>query len=200
MMKNTKVLILDTGCANFGSVRCAFEKMGIQTKVSYLAEDIRRADKLILPGVGTAETAMRTLAERGLIDLLADATQPVLGICLGMQLLTKWSEEGAADCLGLVATECKKMVTTFDRRVPHMGWNKTFFESNQPLFKNIKNGEYFYYVHSYAVPVSEFTVATCEHGAAFSAAIARDNFMGVQFHPERSSVAGAQLLKNFVNL
>jgi glutamine amidotransferase len=199
-MNKTNVLILDTGCANLGSVRCAFEKMGVQAKVSHLAEDIRRADKLIFPGVGTTEAAMRALTERGLIDLLAVATQPVLGICLGMQLLTKRSEEGAVDCLGLIATECQKLVTSADIRVPHMGWNETFFEANHPLFKNIKNGEYFYYVHSYAVPVGDFTIATCEHGAAFSAAIARDNFMGVQFHPERSSAAGAQLLKNFVNL
>ena len=111
-MNKTNVLILDTGCANLGSVRCAFEKMGVQAKVSYLAEDIRRADKLIFPGVGTTEVAMRALAERGLIDLLSIATQPVLGICLGMQLLTKRSEEGAVDCLGLIEAECKKMATS----------------------------------------------------------------------------------------
>lgn len=199
-LSNIKVVIIDTGCANLSSVRYAIERLGYQVTVSADHQVIMAADKLLLPGVGTASQAMKNLAERNLVALLSQLHQPVLGICLGMQMLVKHSAEGNVDCLGLVDAECLHMEASDGVRLPHMGWNQISAMPEHPLFNNIPDGSYFYFVHSYALPVGDYTLASCQHGMAFSAAIGNANFFGVQFHPERSGSAGAQLLKNFLEL
>ncbi|WP_210433550.1 imidazole glycerol phosphate synthase subunit HisH [Zobellella endophytica] len=195
-----KVVIIDTGCANLSSVRYAIERLGYQVQVSKDPQVVLAADKLFLPGVGTAREAMKNLKERNLIELVNRLQQPVLGICLGMQMLVNRSEEGEVDCLGKINADCTRMVGGDGIRLPHMGWNQITPMPGHPLFRDIPDGSFFYFVHSYAVPVGEYTLASCQYGQAFSAAIGQENFFGVQFHPERSGAAGAQLLKNFLEL
>ncbi len=194
------VVILDTGCANLSSVKWALQRLGANPTVSRDPEVVLRADKLLLPGVGTARAAMNQLRERDLVGLISRCSQPVLGICLGMQLLARSSEESnGIDTLGIIDQPVVKMV---DRGLPlpHMGWNRVFPEQDNPLFRNLDDGAYFYFVHGYAMPVSEATIARCDYGDAFSAAVQQENFYGVQFHPERSGKAGAQLLRNFLEM
>ena len=207
-MANQKLVIIDTGCANLASVRMAFERLGVQPQVSSKAVDIEQADKLILPGVGTAVAAMKNLNERGLVPLIRAAKQPLLGFCLGMQMLAQASEEsmntadqgcGEIDCLGIVPGKIRLMEVG-DLRLPHMGWNQITHDETHPLLKGIHNGSYFYFVHSYALEVTEATLATCDYGRPFTAIVGRDNFFGAQFHPERSGAAGARLLQNFLEL
>ncbi len=191
------VVILDTGCANLNSVKSAIGRHGYEPVVSRDPEVVLRADKLFLPGVGTARAAMDQLRDRELIDLIKACTQPVLGICLGMQLLGKRSEENnGVDLLGIIEEEVPKM-TDHGLPLPHMGWNRVYAKAGDRLFRGIEEGAYFYFVHSYAMPVNPYTIAQCNYGEAFTAAVQKDNFFGVQFHPERSGSAGAQLLKNF---
>lgn len=199
-----KLTIIDTGCANLSSVRMAVERLGVSPKVSRDAADIRSADKLILPGVGTAKAAMHNLQERGLVELVREAKQPLLGFCLGMQMLAQSSEEhmgGEADieCLGVVPGKVKLMQVG-DLRLPHMGWNQVLHDETHPLFKGIPSGSYFYFVHSYALEVTDATLATCDYGGLFTAVVGRDNFFGAQFHPERSGKAGARMIQNFLEL
>ncbi|AIR68166.1 imidazole glycerol phosphate synthase subunit HisH [Dickeya fangzhongdai] len=194
------VVILDTGCANLSSVMYAVKRLGYDPQVSREPEVVQRADKLFLPGVGTAQAAMDQLAERQLIDLVKACTQPVLGICLGMQLLGSRSDENnGVDTLGIIDTPVVQMV---DRGLPlpHMGWNQVTPQAGHRLFRDIPDGSYFYFVHSYAMPVCASTIAQSHYGDAFTAAVQKDNFYGVQFHPERSGAAGAQLLKNFLEM
>ncbi len=204
-MSKQKVVIIDTGCANVSSVRFAVERLGYEVTISRDPKVVLNADKLFLPGVGTASEAMKNLAQRGLIELIKQITQPVLGICLGMQLLGKWSQEQSltsqeqVPCLGLCDGEVRLMATG-DLPLPHMGWNTIVASAGHPLFKGIEQGEYFYFVHSYAMPVGEYTIAECDYGNAFTAAVQSGNFYGVQFHPERSSKAGAKLIQNFLEL
>ncbi|WP_213991126.1 imidazole glycerol phosphate synthase subunit HisH [Sodalis sp. dw_96] len=194
------VVILDTGCANLFSVTAAVRRLGYQPVVSRETDTVLRADKLFLPGVGTARAAMDQLRERGLIDLVKSCTQPVLGICLGMQLLGSRSEEnGGIATLGIIPTPVAKM-TDFGLPLPHMGWNQVQARSDSRLFRGIDDGSYFYFVHSYAMPLCAATLAQCNYGEPFSAAVEQDNFFGVQFHPERSGAAGARLLKNFLEM
>ncbi|MFM5820453.1 imidazole glycerol phosphate synthase subunit HisH [Aeromonas sanarellii] len=207
-MANQKLVIIDTGCANLASVRMAFERLGVQPQVSSKAVDIEQADKLILPGVGTAVAAMKNLNERGLVPLIRAAKQPLLGFCLGMQMLAQASEEsmntadqgcGEIDCLGIVPGKIRLMEVG-NLRLPHMGWNQITHDETHPLLKGIRSGSYFYFVHSYALEVTEATLATCDYGRPFTAIVGRDNFFGAQFHPERSGAAGARLLQNFLEL
>ncbi|WP_429174020.1 imidazole glycerol phosphate synthase subunit HisH [Aeromonas salmonicida] len=207
-MNNQKLVIIDTGCANLASVRMAFERLGVQPQVSSKAADIEGADKLILPGVGTAVAAMKNLNERGLVPLIRAATQPLLGFCLGMQMLAEASEESMMtdgsegqliDCLGIVPGRIRLM-DVGNLRLPHMGWNQIEHDETHPLLSGIPSGSYFYFVHSYALEVTEATLATCDYGQPFTAIVSRDNFFGAQFHPERSGAAGARLLKNFLEL
>ncbi|MFC3395853.1 imidazole glycerol phosphate synthase subunit HisH [Brenneria rubrifaciens] len=194
------VVILDTGCANLSSVNYAVQRLGYDPVVSLEAEIVLHADKLFLPGVGTAQAAMGQLAERNLIDLIKACTQPVLGICLGMQLLgTSSDENGGIQTLGIVDEPVKRMC---DRGLPlpHMGWNQVFPQAGHRLFRDIDDNAYFYFVHSYAMPVCANTIAQTRYGDAFTAAVEKDNFFGVQFHPERSGAAGAQLLRNFLEM
>ncbi|WP_342058409.1 imidazole glycerol phosphate synthase subunit HisH [Aeromonas sp. OTU364] len=202
------LVIIDTGCANLASVRMAFERLGVQPLVSSKAADIEGADKLILPGVGTAVAAMKNLNERNLVPLIRAARQPLLGFCLGMQMLAQASEEnmstdggegGLIDCLGIVPGRIRLMEVG-DLRLPHMGWNQIEHDETHPLLKGIPSGSYFYFVHSYALEVTEATLASCDYGQPFTAIVGRDNFFGAQFHPERSGAAGARLLQNFLEL
>jgi len=198
------IVIIDTGCANLSSVRFAIERLGYEVTVSKDPEVMQQADKLFLPGVGTAKEAMANLIDRKLVEEVKKLTQPVLGICLGMQMLAQGSEEGfndqpIIDTLGLVDGFVEKMEVA-PLRLPHMGWNKVTPKLDEPLFKDIPAGSYFYFVHSYALPVNENTIASCEYGSPFTAAVNKDNFYGVQFHPERSGKVGAQLIKNFLEL
>ena len=207
-MGKQNLVIIDTGCANLASVRMAFERLGVQPRVSCKAADIEQADKLILPGVGTAVAAMKNLNERGLVPLIRAAKQPLLGFCLGMQMLAQGSEEsmntadqgcGEIDCLGIVPGKIRLMEVG-NLRLPHMGWNQIEHDETHPLLKGIRSGSYFYFVHSYALEVTEATLASCDYGQPFTAIVGRDNFFGAQFHPERSGAAGARLLQNFLEL
>lgn len=198
------IVIIDTGCANLSSVKFAIERLGYEVTVSKDPAILAQADKLFLPGVGTAKEAMANLIERNLIDPIKNLTQPVLGICLGMQMLATASEEGFGEqaeiqTLGIIEGKVQKMDVS-PLRSPHMGWNQVTPKSDEPLFKGIPAGSYFYFVHSYALPVNDNTIASCDYGAPFTAAVNKDNFYGVQFHPERSGKAGAQLIKNFLEL
>lgn len=203
-MTAANIVIIDTGCANLSSVRMAIERLGVTARVSKEAADIRAADKLILPGVGTAKAAMHNLQERGLLDLIREAQQPLLGFCLGMQMLAQASEEhmgGESDiaCLGIVPGKVKLMQVG-DLRLPHMGWNQVEHDGTHPLFNGIPSGSYFYFVHSYALEVTAATLATCNYGGPFTAVVGKENFFGAQFHPERSGKAGARLIQNFLEL
>ncbi|MBY7666035.1 imidazole glycerol phosphate synthase subunit HisH [Vibrio anguillarum] len=204
-----KVVIIDTGCANVSSVKFAIERLGYPVTISKDPDVVLTADKLFLPGVGTASEAMKNLQQRDLITLVKQVEKPLLGICLGMQLLGQLSEEKGqqandqandiVECLGLCDGEVRLM-DTGDLPLPHMGWNTVNAERGHPLFKGIEQGEYFYFVHSYAMPVDEYTIAECEYGKPFTAALQSGNYYGVQFHPERSSKAGSALIKNFLEL
>lgn len=194
------VVILDTGCANLSSVKYAVQRLGYEPTVSREAEIVLQADKLFLPGVGTAQAAMEQLEQRELIELIKACTQPVLGICLGMQLLASSSEEnGGIDTLGIIETLVTRM-QDMGLPLPHMGWNQVIANADSHLFRGIDENAYFYFVHGFAMPVCENTIAQTLYGEPFSAAVQKDNFFGVQFHPERSGAAGAQLLKNFLEM
>ena len=201
-MAAQNIVIVNTGCANISSVKFAVERLGTAVTGSDDIKVIQGADKVFLPGVGSAHAAMASINQKQLTDCIQDLTQPVLGICLGMQLMVEQSAEsltGNTQCLSLMPGQVKRMQVG-DLRLPHMGWNTVTPVADAPLFKGIDAGSYFYFVHSFAVAVSEFTLASCQYGMEFSAAIHKNNFFGVQFHPERSSDAGAQLLKNFIDL
>ena len=194
------VVILDTGCANLSSVKWAVQRLGYDPVVSKEADIVLNADKLFLPGVGTAQAAMDQLHERELIALIKACTQPVLGICLGMQLLGSGSDEsGGVPTLNIIDQPVQRM-KDHGLPLPHMGWNQITSQAGNHLFRGIEDGAYFYFVHGYAMLVNEYTIAQCNYGEAFTAAVQKDNFFGVQFHPERSGAAGAQLLKNFLEM
>ncbi|NBI12599.1 imidazole glycerol phosphate synthase subunit HisH [[Haemophilus] felis] len=192
-----KIIIINTSCANLSSVKFAFDRLGYRAEITDNIEQIQSADKLILPGVGTANAAMKNLSELGLIDTIRNLKQPVLGICLGMQLMTGYSEEGNVELLKLMSGKTEKLPAC-DLPLPHMGWNKVHYAADHPLFAGIEQDSYFYFVHSYGVLPNPHTIATCDYGVLFSAVIQHRNFYGVQFHPERSGKAGEKLLRNFV--
>lgn len=203
-MIQPKITIIDTGCANLSSVKIALDRLGADVRISADLDDIRNADKLILPGVGSAIAAMKSINERKLADAVREAKQPLLGICLGMQMLGESSEESmsegngsAVDCLSVCRGKVS-LLETNGLRLPHMGWNSVKTVKEHPLFKGIPEGSYFYFVHSYAYGIGEDTIATCEHGTEFTSVIGRGNFMGTQFHPEKSGPIGAKLLGNFI--
>jgi glutamine amidotransferase len=192
-----KVTIIDYGAGNVASVKYALARMGVDAVLTSDCEAILNAEKVIFPGVGHAAAAMMALQMKGLDLVIRSLKCPVLGICLGMQLMCRHSSEGDVAGLGIFPEE----VLRFDMRlkVPHMGWN-TIFKVSEPLFAKIPDHSSVYFVHSYYVPVSTNTVATSYYGTAFSAALQKDNFYAVQFHPEKSGTVGAQILQNFIDL
>lgn len=203
-MKNngTSVVIVDTGCANITSVFCAFERLGASVTVSRDANVIQSADKVVIPGVGTAAQAMANIQERNLTRVLQNLTQPTLGICLGMQLMTDFSAEGNVPCLGLIPGQVLPLESK-GLRLPHMGWNtlnKATGKEQHPVLHGLTTEDYVYFVHSFAVAPSEFMLASCDYGSRFAAIIGKGNYLGMQFHPERSSSAGRKLLQNFLAL
>jgi glutamine amidotransferase len=194
------VVLVDAGGTNIGSVRYALQRLGVDAALTADAASIRAADKVILPGVGAAGPGMARLRELDLVDLLRSLTQPVLGVCLGMQLLCAHSQEGNTECLGLIPAAVHRFTEAPGLRVPHMGWNRLVAQQPHPLLTGLGAEDRAYFVHSYAVPVGDYSLATTDYGGAFSAVIARDNFHGMQFHPERSAAVGAKLLQNFLEL
>ena len=192
------VVLVDSGGANIGSVRYALERLGVQAAMSGEADVIRAADRVILPGVGAAGPAMARLNELGLVDVLRSLAQPLLGSCLGLQLLFDDSEEGGVACLGLVPGRVRRMPESPGVRVPHMGWNRLQPTRPSLLLDGIPDGAQAYFVHSYAAPVTDDCLARCGHGADFAAVVQRGNVGGAQFHPERSAATGARLLENFL--
>lgn len=194
------VVLIDAGGANIGSVRYAFERLGVDARMSADPAEIAAAERVVLPGVGAAAAGMARLRELGLLDLVRSLRQPLLGVCLGMQLLFEGSEEGDADCLGLLPGRVRRMAAGRGLRVPHMGWNRLDVLREDALLAGIDSGSNAYFVHGYAAPVGEYTLAACTHGEAFSAVVRRGNRMGAQFHPERSAAIGARLLANFLEM
>lgn len=191
--------VVDSGGANIASVLHALGRLGVEATFTDDAATIRAADRVILPGVGAAGNAMDVLRRHGLVDTLRALQQPVLGICLGMQLLFTSSEEDDADLLGLVPARLERLADRPDLRVPHMGWNAIATTRDDPLTRGL-DGQWFYFVHSYAAPLGDWTLASSSHGQDFSAVVRHRNFSGVQFHPERSASAGARLLRNFLEI
>lgn len=194
------VVLVDAGGTNIGSVRYALQRLGVDAALTSDAAAIRAADKVILPGVGAAGPGMARLRALGLIEVLRSLAQPVLGVCLGMQLLCTHSAEGDTECLGLIPAAVRRFVDAPDLRVPHMGWNSLHVTRQHPLLAELAEDAQAYFVHSYAVPTGEWTLASCAYGEPFSAVIGRDNYYGMQFHPERSAAVGAKLLRNFLSL
>ena len=192
--------IIDSGGANIGSVIHALRRLGTEPVFTADAAVIRTAERVLLPGVGAAGAAMSRLTELGLVQCIRELKQPVLGICLGMQLLFEQSEEGDTQCLGVLPGTLRKMKPSEGIRVPHMGWNTTTARYADPLIDGLPPAPWFYFVHSYFAPVGNETVATCLHGEPFAAIVRRGNFCGAQFHPERSAHNGARLLANFLEL
>jgi glutamine amidotransferase len=193
-------VIIDSGGANLASLQFALERLEARAIVSSDPKEIVSAPRVILPGVGSAQDAMSRLRGTGLHEVLPTLKQPVLGICLGMQLLFSRSEEGPTDCLGIIPDTVSKLTAEPGRPVPHMGWNQLTALRDDPLLENIAENEYVYFVHSYAARVSDVTLAATDYGAQVSAAVRRGNFWGTQFHPERSGKTGAKVLANFLRL
>ena len=192
------VALIDAGGGNLGSVRHALEREGAMVEIVRDAEGLRDARRVILPGVGAAPPAMQLLRERGLADALRDLRVPLLGICLGMQLLFEDSEEGDVACLGLLPGSVRRLAAAEGIRVPHMGWNRMRFTREDEFLKDIRDGAPAYFVHSYAAHVTDDCIAACTHGERFAAMVRRGNVMGAQFHPERSADTGGALLRNFL--
>jgi len=191
------IAVINSGGANLGSVVQALNRLGVESVLTADAECIRSASRVILPGVGAAASAMDSLRRHGLVETIRGLTQPVLGICLGLQLLFESSEEGDCECLGILPGRVARLPAAPGLRLPHMGWNKLEWLHEDPLSKGLGGTEWFYFVHGYAAPV-EAAVATSEHGARFAAVVRHENFAACQFHPEKSASAGARLLRNFL--
>jgi imidazole glycerol-phosphate synthase subunit HisH len=195
-----QVAIIDSGGANIASLQYALQRLDAVSVVSADAQQIRAASHIILPGVGSAVHAMSRLRSAGLDTMIPDLRQPVLGICLGMQLLFDSSEEGGAQCLRVISGRAMRFSPVPERPVPHMGWNTLDIERENPLLEGLASGDYAYFVHSYALSLSAATVASCSYGDKFSACVQWKNFYGAQFHPERSAKVGERMLRNFLDL
>lgn len=191
------IAILKYNAGNIKSVQNALQRLGYESIITDDPVELRNSEKVIFPGVGEAASAMRYLNERGLAETIRSLTQPVLGICLGLQLMCRYTEEGKTPCLGIFNTDVK-LFPSVDK-VPHMGWNN-FMTLRGPLFSGVNMDDDVYYVHSYYPEVCSSTAAICEYILPFSAALQKDNFYATQFHPEKSSSAGERILKNFLEL
>ncbi len=193
------VAIIDYDTGNLRSVMNALERAGVEYVVTADHAVLRGAERVLLPGVGEASSAMEKLRERGLDRLIPTLTQPVLGICIGMQLMCESSEEGDAQCMGIFSTRVVKLPTDIGLKVPHVGWD-TIEGLSTGLFEGVKEGAHLYYVHSFAAELCDQTIATTDYGVAFSGSLHRDNFYGTQFHPEKSGEVGERILANFLKL
>jgi glutamine amidotransferase len=196
-IKSQTVAVVKYNAGNIRSMSCALQRLGIQPVVTDDPAQLRVADKVIFPGVGEASTAMKYLRDRKLDTVLTSLTQPFLGVCLGLQLMCSHTEEHDADCLNIFSEKVK--LFKGELKVPHMGWN-TLNSMNGELFEGIPDHSYVYFVHSYYVDYGADTIAACDYGQRFSAAVGRDNFYGVQFHPEKSGETGERILRNFLTL
>jgi glutamine amidotransferase len=190
-----KIVIIDYGAGNVKSVQFALERLGFKASCSNDAQEIKEADKVIFPGVGEAQSAMAEIRKFGLDKVIPNLKQPVLGICLGMQLMCRHSEENDTDCLGIFPIDVLKFQV--DYKIPHIGWNQ-IFRLKSHLLDQVEENSYVYYVHSYYVPDNEFSIASTDYGPLYSGAIRKDNFYACQFHPEKSGDAGEQILRNFI--
>lgn len=197
---SAKVALVDSGGTNIGSVSYALSRLGAESSLTSNADEILSADRVILPGVGAAGAGMARLHELGLVEVLRQVQQPLMGVCLGMQLLFEHSEEdGGVDCLGLIPGKVIAIPASASARVPHMGWNTLVQVQEDPLSEGIRAGDRAYFVHSYAAPVSEVTLLSTEHGQPWSAAVRSGQHWGAQFHPEKSADVGARILRNFLS-
>lgn len=193
------IAIVDYRMGNLRSVENALRRLGAEFCVTADADTIRSADRVLLPGVGNAAEAMENLRSAGLVDVIRRLRRPVLGICVGMQVMCRHTEEGDVDCIGLFDTHVRRFVASEDVKVPHMGWNR-IGNLESKLFKGMQGGEYVYFVHSYYPELCPDTIATAVHGVMFSAALKYENFYGTQFHPEKSGDAGEKIIENFLKL
>lgn len=193
------IAIVDYKMGNLRSVENALRRLGADFTVTADADVIRRADKVLLPGVGNAAEAMENLRAAGLVEVIRSLRQPVLGICVGMQVMCRHSEEGDVDCLGIFDARVKRFTPSPELKVPHMGWNK-IGNLETKLFKDLEGGIYVYFVHSYYPELCPDTIATATHGVMFSAALKYENFYGTQFHPEKSGDVGERIIANFLQL
>jgi len=203
-MVYTNIAIIKYNAGNIRSVLFALERLGLPAKVTDDHDEIRNASHVIFPGVGAANSAMPYLRERGLDELILSLTQPFLGICLGMQLMCQHTEEGDTECLGIFDLAVRKFQTSYPpkgekMKVPHMGWNG-LTNLHSPLLQGLPENDFCYFVHSYYAALGEATIATTDYHIPFSSALQRNNFYGVQFHPEKSADVGEQILKNFLSL
>lgn len=194
------IAIVKYNAGNIFSVYCALKRLGYEAVLTDDPEVLRKADKVVFPGVGEAGAAMEHLNANGLADVIRGLKQPVLGICIGMQLLCRHSEESDVDCLGIFDTDIVKFNPSDpELKVPQMGWNQ-INALKTDLFKDVKPGSYVYYVHSYHAPICPYTIAETDYDGNYSAALHKDNFYATQFHPEKSGSVGEQILKNFLEL
>jgi glutamine amidotransferase len=194
------IAIIDSGGANIASVLFALERLGVRAELTSDPVVIEGAERVILPGVGAARNAMKTLQDKNLVECIRNLRQPVLGICLGMQLLFTHSEEGDVGMLGVIPGAVAHFKPAPGLTVPHMGWNDVALAAEHALLAGIPQGSFFYFVHSYHAPAGPHSIGACTYGETFPAIVAQGNFMGCQFHPERSGAAGARLLRNFTEL
>jgi imidazole glycerol-phosphate synthase subunit HisH len=192
-----KLLIIDYGAGNIKSIQFAFKRLGINAILSNNIDEIKAADKIIFPGVGEASSAMKMLKESGLNEVIPKLKQPVLGICLGMQLMCRFSEEGNTKGLGIFDVDVKRFTNSL--KVPQMGWN-VIFDLKSALFNGVKEKEFMYLVHSFYAETCGESIATTEYKISYASALQKNNFYGVQFHPEKSGLEGAKILKNFIDL
>lgn len=195
-----RLAIIDSGGANIASVRYAIERLGVDAELTTDPERVRTATHVILPGVGAAADCMARLRNTGLIETIKHLRQPFLGVCVGMQLLFESSDEGNVACLGMLPGRVQRFPDRVGLPVPHMGWNQLDILAPTLLTQGVHGSDYVYFVHSYAAPISQYTLASAEYGASFSAVVKKDNVYGVQFHPERSARVGAIILRNFLSI
>ena len=197
---SNKVAIVDSIGSNLASLIFALNRIGSSFEITDEIDVLNKASHIILPGVGAAKNAMTKLKQRKLIDEISKLTKPTLGICLGMQIFMDASDEDDAKCLGIISNTCRPFRNNKDYPVPHMGWNKVRFNRDSVLTKNLKDEDYYYFVHSYYVPICSETIGVSSYPIEFSAVVQKDNFFGTQFHPEKSGLSGSKILQNFVSL
>ena len=197
---NRDVVVISSCGSNLASLGFALKRLGVDAAVTEDPDRVRRATHVILPGVGAAAPGMSRLAAAGLVEIVPTLSQPVLGICLGMQLLFAGSDEEDAKCLGVISARVTKLPQSSDLPVPQMGWNQLEVVGDSPLLAGVEPGAFAYFIHSYAAPLGGFTRAITRYGVPFSAVIEHGNYFGTQFHPERSAKVGAQVLDNFVKI